>query len=141
LGRCFLKICVKPAGCNPNQAKHLLEVEAPKLLGGLRQALGALPENRGEDRLPFQQNLIIYPEPVEGQPWAPLSGVAKDISSSGIGLFVPTQVAIGSRLTLLLPAAAGAAAAETPPVPITVKVVRVQPRDEGGFEVGAVYLH
>ncbi|MBI3407909.1 MAG: protein kinase [Planctomycetes bacterium] len=139
LGRSFMKTCIKPVGCNADQAKLILEDQGPKLLGGLRQALGALPENRREDRLPFHQKLTIYPEPLEGQPSAPLQGIAKDISSKGIGLFVAKELVIASRLTLLLPPES--AAAETPPVPISVKVVRVQPRDEGGFEIGAVFLN
>jgi hypothetical protein len=126
-------VAMRPLGCRRDVGAKLLEEVGPLLLESLRSYLQAYPEQRGQHRLLCPQPLSVSAI----QPGLHLAQAiacqGKDISSAGIGFFLPqapsspqVYVNLGSN-----PFAASLA--------VLAKVVRVRPRGDGWFEVGALF--
>jgi hypothetical protein len=115
---------VRPFGMSADR----LEETGPKLLDALRAALQADPERRGGDRFDCYRTVTVGP--CGG---ATLQARVKDVSRTGIGLYVPCRPD-SDQLNVYLSPGAG-----VPTVGVAVHVVRVEPCGEG-FEIGGRFL-
>ncbi len=127
-------IRIEPQDCSKRKAAHLLESAGPPILESLRSFLEAGPERRGEERLPFEQPVQVYPV-YEGQGLGdsiPADG--RDISPHGMGLYLPCRPPT-PQVCLQLPWSSTAA-----PLNVRAKVVSVQPCLDGRLAVGLSFL-
>ncbi len=123
----------RPVGCGPARAKQLLDESGPLLLVALRGALGAHPDRRKQDRVPFDQPVMVRILAEDGGPETTIHARARDISRTGMGLLLPVKPA-GRKVVIYL-----SVAGDAPPAPVPSRLVRLQVRDEG-FEAGALFL-
>jgi hypothetical protein len=129
-----VSVVIRPFGCNRTQANRLLAENGPVLLESVRNYLQACPEQRGQDRLTIRQPLRVSPV-LAGQELAPpVECVGKDISTHGIGFYLPhppctAQVYINLPQVPQVAAVAGLA-----------HIVRGHPCGDGWYEVGAFFI-
>ncbi len=126
-------VVVRPFGCNPAQATRLLAEMGPAILESVRNYLQACPEQRGQDRRAISQPLRVCPVLPDLQLAQPIECKGKDISTRGIGFFLPhppstPQVYINIPGVPQLASVAGLA-----------QIVRGQPCGDGWYEVGAYF--
>jgi hypothetical protein len=128
-----VEVVLRPLGCGESLATRLLWEAAPRLLASLRTHLQACPEQRTEPRLlcehPLQVSLVRPGLRLE----APLECPGKDISWRGVGFFLQDQPA-SPEVYLTLPAET-----EGPGLGVLARIVRVRPRGDGWYEVGAAF--
>jgi serine/threonine protein kinase len=125
---------VKPSGTDRKAGAQLLQEAAVPLLAGLRSFLQAGTELRSEDRLPCDLPLEVRPVLAESSPGAAIPGRARNVSPSGMGLFVgelPPTPRVYVRLTDYPDDSGVAALAE---------VKRAEPGEDGGYELGVEFL-
>ncbi len=123
----------KPVGCGPARAKQLLDETGPLLLDALRGALQAHPDRRRQDRVRFDQPVMVCTVAEDGSPETTIHARARDLSRTGMGLLLPVKPATRKVLIHL------SLADDAPPTAVPARLVRLQPRDEG-FEAGALFL-
>ncbi len=128
-----VRVEARPVGCGPARARQLLDEAGPHLLDALRGALGAHPDRRKQDRVPFDQPVMVRTLAEEGVPETTIHARARDVSRTGMGLLLPVKPA-GRKVIIYL-----SVADDAPPAPVPSRLVRLQERDEG-FEVGALFL-
>jgi Protein kinase domain len=126
-------VVVRPFGCNPAEATRLLSETGPVILESIRNYLQACPEQRGQDRLAIPQPLRVCPVLPNMQLAQPIECRGKDISTRGIGFFLPhppstPQVYINLPGVPQLASVAGLA-----------QIVRGQSCGDGWYEVGAYF--
>ena len=126
-------VVIRPFGCNRAQATRLLTEMGPEILESVRDYLQAGPEQRGQDRLAIHQPLRVSPVLPDMQLAEPIECIAKDISTRGIGFFLPhapstPQVYVNIPGLPQFSSVAGLA-----------QIVRGQPRGDGWYEVGAYF--
>jgi serine/threonine protein kinase len=112
----------------------LLRQVAPLLLDSLRSQLEAHPERRGRKRLPWRHPVRATFQ-VDGDQWSePIDGEGKDISLTGMGLYLP-RVLPGPQVRLDF---------TTPTRPEGVQLcgncVRVQRCPDGRYQAGVSFL-
>jgi hypothetical protein len=112
----------------------LLRQVAPLLLDTLRTQLEAHPERRGRKRLPWTHPVRATFQ-VDGDQWSePIDGEGKDISLTGMGLYLP-RVLPGPQVRLDF---------TTPTRPEGVQLcgncVRVQRCPDGRYQAGVAFL-
>src|SRR5262249_10792703 len=101
---------------------RLLNEVGPAVLASLRDYLQVHPEQRSQHRLSCSYPLQVMPVAAGLELATPIAGQGKDISSTGIGFFVPAQPAAPQVYVNL----AGSKVAES--LAVLAKIVRVQPR-------------
>jgi len=131
--RTEVAVVIRPFGCNRAQATRLLEETGPAMLESIRDYLQACPEQRGQDRLTITQPIRVSPVLADMQLARPIDCVGKDVSTRGIGFFLPhppstTQVYINVPESPQVASVAGLA-----------QIVRGQPCGDGWYEVGAFF--
>ncbi len=125
---------IRALGCEAPEVDRLLREVAPVLLENLRDELQARCERRADERLAWETTVTVHEVLPGGDLAAPLVCRTKDISLRGIGLIAPRALAL-AQLVIDLPATEHSEAAQ-----VTAKVVRVEPRPDGSFEVGAQFV-
>jgi hypothetical protein len=126
-------VVIRPFGCGRARAVKLLEEMGPALLESLRSHLQALPEQRAQERVLWNEPLRVHPV-VAGLRLADgIDCLGKDISARGIGFFLPRPLA-ATHLYVNHPGRPQVA-----DVAALVKVVRGQPCPDGWYEVGALF--
>jgi hypothetical protein len=124
---------LRPLHCDPAHGEQLLAVQAPTVLDSLRAFLQINPEQRGSVRLRFAHALGVFPL-LEGEDLGePVVCRGKDLSAGGIGLYSPQEPPAGRIYVQSL------VAPDLAPVAVLAKVVRVEQRDDGTYEVGAAF--
>lgn len=131
--RSEVHVVVRPFGCGRRQAIRLLEDMGPVVLESVRTHLLAHPEQRSSERLNYNQPLRVCPVLGGIELADPIDCIAKDISAGGIGFLLPHPLA-APQVYINLPDVPQLAA-----VAGLAQVVRKQPRDDGWFEIGAVF--
>ncbi len=122
----------RPQGCGPARAKQLLDEVGPVLLDALRNALEAHPDRRRQNRLRYDRTVVIETAD-EGEARQTIHARARDLSRTGMGLFLPFKPS--SRQVLIYLTPGGDAA----PTPVPSRLVRVEKREDG-YEAGALFL-
>ncbi len=124
-----VEVAIHPLRSTPEQGTFHLASAGPAILESLRNFLQLHTERRREERFPYSSPVQVSPVLPTGEAGPPFVATGKDISTCGLGLFMPCrppsdhvylQFAPGARLPVLVPA----------------RVVRVQPRADGRFETG-----
>jgi serine/threonine protein kinase len=122
----------RPQGCGAARTKQLLEETGPLLLDALRDALQAHPDRRRQDRLRYDRPVVIQTA-AEGQAPQTIHARARDLSRTGMGLFLPVKPS--SRQVVIYLSPGGDAA----PTAVPSHLVRLEERDDG-YEAGALFL-
>jgi hypothetical protein len=128
-----VKVVIRPFGCGRRQAVGLLEDMGPVVLESLRTHLLAHPEQRSSERWNYRQPLRICPVLGGVELADPIECVTKDISAGGIGFYLRQPLAV-PQVYINLPDVPQLAT-----VAGLAQVVRKQPRDNGWYEIGAVF--
>lgn len=126
-------VIVRPFGCSQAKATQLLAETGPAILKSIREYLQACAEQRGQNRLAIHQRLRVCPVLPDLQLAHPIECKGKDISTRGIGFFLPhppTTAQVYIHLPGLPQLASLAGLAE---------IVRGQPCGDGWYEVGASF--
>jgi hypothetical protein len=131
--RTEVSVTIRPFGCNRVQATKLLAETGPAILESIRNFLQARPEQRGQDRLTIDQPLRVSPVLADMQLAQPIDCVGKDISTRGIGFFLP-HAPCTSQVYINLPELPQVAA-----VAGLAQIVRGEPCGDGWYEVGASF--
>ena len=125
-------LTLTPFGCRPALATCLLAEWGPRILLSVREYLRAEPEQRAQERLRWDQPLRIHPVGAGQRLSTAIEGVGKDISPSGLGLFVPQLP--GVEVYVQWPAQQDVAQ-----LAALAHVVRGRECGDGWFEVGVVF--
>jgi hypothetical protein len=111
----------------------LLREVAPLLLDSLRAQLEAHPERRGRQRLAWGHPVRVTFLDTDGRWSDPVEGQGKDLSLTGMGLFLP-RVLPGPLVRLDLTTPTG-----TEPVQLAGQCIRVQRCADGRYQVGVAF--
>jgi hypothetical protein len=125
---------IKPLGCSRKHGAKLLKELGELLVEGIRACLQVTGERRTQDRLIWQQPLVVRSIDRDGHPGEAIQCRGKDISLFGIGFYLPhalptTQVCVDLPTNSL-----------PPTVTVAASIVRVQRCGDGWYEVGALFL-
>ncbi len=123
---------VHPRRCTPEQGAEILGTAGPVLLESLRNYLQLHTERRREERFPYRCPVQVSPILPTGEAGPPVVAQGKDISTLGLGLFLPCRPTSSHVLLQFAPGG-------RPPVSVPARVVRVQPLADGRFEVGLCF--
>src|SRR5205823_9244846 len=83
---------VRALHCSPRQARDLIEQTAVDLVDALQKHLLVNSEKRVQDRLLWPHPLTVIPLQPGGQREEPVVCRGKDISSTGIGFYLPHEL-------------------------------------------------
>ncbi len=112
----------------------LLRQVAPLLLESLRTQLEAHPERRGRKRLAWTQPVRASFQGEDGAWSEPIEGQGKDISLTGMGLYLP-RVLPGPQVRLEL-----STPTRPEPVELCGHCVRVQRCPDGRYQAGVAFV-
>jgi hypothetical protein len=126
-------VLIRPFGCGRARAVQLLQETGPVLLESLRAHLQALPEQRAQERLLWNEPLRVHPVVAGLRAADGIDCLAKDISARGIGIFLPQPLG-ATHLYVNHPGSPQLA-----DIAALVKVVRGQRCPDGWYEVGALF--
>jgi serine/threonine protein kinase len=129
-----ITISLVPVHCGPSQSDEALKENGPELLHSLRLLLQAPPDRRAAERLPYEQTIQVIPCQNGMQVGQPLRGQTKDVSTCGLGLFLPCLL-YTPEVYVQIPVRGGA---ET--VTLLSRVVRAEPMPDGRFQVGLCFV-
>jgi serine/threonine protein kinase len=127
-------IRIKPFGTTAAEDTDKLLAAAPVLLESLRSYLQVNSERRAHERWPWEHPLQVSPVLPDLEVAAEIAGTGKDISLGGIGFVVP-QAPPSDRVYLRLSTATGPLE-----FALLARVVRVQRRADGCYELGAAFF-
>jgi serine/threonine protein kinase len=125
---------IRPYGCGQKNGASLLRGTGSVVLDSIRNCLQVNTERRTQERLIWHKPLGIRPVLPNGALGDLIECQGKDISLSGIGLYLP-QTLPTTQIFVHLPAGTGT---ETFPVPASI--VRVQRCGDGWYDVGALFI-
>ncbi len=124
---------VYPARGNRYRIARLLPELAPRLFISMRCYLQAAPDQRSEERWPCPQPLHIYPVMPDLELDEVLEGMSRNVSLGGVSFRVLEEPR--TELAYLhwhrTPAVS--------PYAVLTRIIRVQPMEGGGFEVGGIF--
>ncbi len=129
-----VQIEVRPVRCNEEQLAVFHEETGPRLLRDLRTYLQAQPDRRTLARLPFEQALEVRPMLDDLELGLVVPSQGKDISMSGMGLYLACEPPTRDVRIHLPRTVQGAVVA------VPAKLVRVRQCEDGRFEAGAHFL-
>ena len=119
--------------CNRKKSMELLEDMGPAIVDSLRKHLLVNSEKRTQDRVAWPYTVKVIPIDADGNNELPVECRGKDISTSGIGFYLPHELQTSEVLVELPKAAAGQS------VLIPAMLVRAKPCADGWYEVGALF--
>lgn len=128
--RSQVHVVIRPYGCGQRQAERLLREVGPALLAGLREHLGAGPEQRAQERLPLGGPVCVRPVVGGAAAREGIECPGKDVSRGGIGFFLPRPLS-APYVYVSYPESTLASAAAL------AQVVRGHAGPDGWYEVGA----
>jgi serine/threonine protein kinase len=126
-------IVVQAFGCRGKKAEQLLREVSPILIGSLRDYFRTKAEQRGRERLISAQALNVYPVLGNFELGQVVECQTRDVSLSGVGFVSPLPLTTSQIYLNPAPTAPGLLVA------LLAKVVRMQRRDDGQFDVGAFF--
>ncbi len=94
--------------------------------------LQAHPERRAQDRLPYEEPVTVWPLDKNGVEQMPIRGQGKDLSRSGLGLYLPRRPT-SDEVRMFL-----SQNGRPVPVAVSARVVRVETRGDR-VEVGTMF--
>jgi serine/threonine protein kinase len=133
-GPTTMRVEIKPSNCSRDQGAGLLNILGPLLLEGVRTAFHASGSRRTSERVVWPYPLkvrSVYPDGTLGDT---IECLGKDISPTGIGFYLPSELPT-SQVRLHLPRTP-----QTPAATVTAKIMRVQECGNGWYEVGGLLL-
>jgi hypothetical protein len=128
-----ISITLRPFNCSPEKGAALLEEMGPTLLESVRDYLQTGPERRRQERLPFEQEVQVFPL-VGGELGEPLLCQAYDLSLGGIGLLMPCKPPTREVCIQLAPRGNSAASVGVPG-----RIVHAAPGRDGCYQVGVCF--
>jgi hypothetical protein len=123
---------VQPLACNPQKGAELLAEVGPRILESLRNYLQLHTERRSEERFPYSTAVQVLPILPTQEAAAPFVARGKDISTRGLGLYLPCQPPSPYVHLQFAPG-------QRPPVAVPARIVRAQPLADGRVEVGLCF--
>jgi serine/threonine protein kinase len=132
--RTEIRMDLEPYDCTPEQCSELLRTLGPLLVESVRVHLRQNPRGRLQERSVWRHALHLCPVGPDGSFGPPVECQGKDISPGGIGFYLPGPLP-ASRVVLHLPRTE-----QAPKGTVPARIVRVQGRGEGWYDVGAVLL-
>jgi serine/threonine protein kinase len=124
---------IRPYRCSSKRGAALLQEMGTTLLEGLRACLLVNAERRTQDRLLWPHPLRVCPVAADGTEEEPVECRGKDISLSGMGLYLPHALST-SQVCIYLPTPAQPRGLALP-----ATLVRAQRCADGWYEVGALF--
>lgn len=127
-------VSIRPTGCAIARGRRLLQRLGPAFFDSLRQHLKARPDKRDNPRHSFHHRVRVCPI-AQGNQYLdePIDGVAKDLSTNGIGFFLPYDIT-STHVYVSIPEVG-----EIAQYAGLAKIVRNRPHEENGFEFGAAF--
>ncbi len=134
--RCRATLTIRPSNCDAALSKKVNERIAPAMLKSLLHCLNAAGDCRRERRLPCRANITVRHRPTGDRP-TEHHGEVLNISRSDIGIRLPTAIAVGSEIRLLL-----GLPQEGEPQAVLLKatVRRCDAQADGKFTLGAQFV-
>jgi hypothetical protein len=120
---------LRPCDCGPEKGAELLEELGPRLLWSLREHLLISPDRRGEERIAHADNVQVFPLFTNQEVGEGIVAQSKDLSSSGLGLYLPCRPASDVLLVQMNQP-------DGTPWTIPVQTRHVQPLGNGHYQVG-----
>ncbi|MCI0464222.1 MAG: protein kinase, partial [Gemmataceae bacterium] len=127
-------VLIQPWGCGKNFGTRLLQELAEPLLASLHAYFQAVPERRAQERLPCDYPLRVHPVLEDLSLGEAMAGRSKDISLSGMRLWVPDRPPT-AQVCIQLHSALQAEA-----LPALAAVRRLAPGMTNGYEIGVQFL-
>ncbi|MBM4067527.1 MAG: hypothetical protein FJ271_01075 [Planctomycetes bacterium] len=124
---------VRALGCSRKRAAQLLQEMGPSLRENLRAHLLVNSERRTQDRLLWPHALKVQPLYLDGRKGSVIECQGKDLSTSGIGFFLPNELDT-SEVLIELPSNV-----HPPSVSVPATLVRAKRCADGTYEVGALF--
>jgi serine/threonine protein kinase len=121
---------VRSVACAAKQGRDLIEKTGLGLIDALQKQLLVHSEKRVQDRLLWPHALTVIPLAADGQREEPIVCRGKDISATGIGFYLPHELATADVL-IELP--------NTPPITVPATLVRAKRCADEWYEVGAIF--
>lgn len=134
---------IRPVDVPTEREEEFLAQHGRALLPTVRAALNSLPEHRAEERVRWEQSVLVEPIWPSGGPSSePLVARARDISCSGLGLLMSEEPAT-TRFRVTIPLLACSVTEEQQGHPCemiaTVRLARTRRLATGWFEVGLTF--
>jgi hypothetical protein len=120
--------------CGQRKAVDLLERIGPTLLDSVRSFLQADADRRGEERLPFEQAVQVYPVYDDQGVGDPIAGQGRDISLHGMCVYLPSKP-VTPQVCLQF-----TWSSDAPPLTLLAKVLTAQECPDGRQAVGLCFL-
>jgi serine/threonine protein kinase len=133
-GPTTLRVEIKASNCSRDQGAGLLNILGPLLLESVRTAFHATGTRRTSERVLWPYPLKVRSVYPDGKLGDTIECLGKDISSTGIGFYLPRELPT-SQVRLHLPRTP-----QTPAATVTAKIMRVQGCGNGWYEVGGMLL-
>jgi serine/threonine protein kinase len=124
---------VKAVRCGQKKAAQLVGDIGANLLDGLRAFLLVNSEKRTQDRLLWPHLVQVCSVDSDGTMGPAIVCRGKDISLSGIGFYLPQELATSHVLISM------STSPHTPPITIPATLVRAQRCADGWYDVGALF--
>jgi serine/threonine protein kinase len=128
-----VKAQLRALNCSQKRAGELLSDRSLELMDTLQQHLVVNSEKRTKDRLLWGHAVTIIPIDRHGQREDPIECRGKDLSQTGIGIYMPHELHT-SEVLIELPNPHG-----TAPVIIPATLVRAKRCADGWYDVGAIF--
>ncbi len=128
-----IKAELKVRHCSKQKSLELFRTLGTDLFSSLQERMLINSEKRTKDRLLWPHPVLIVPIDRNGQPEEPIECRGKDLSHTGIGIYLPHDLDTAEVLVELPSPFKGN------PVRIPAKLVRVKPTADGWYEVGALF--
>ncbi|HEX3315956.1 MAG TPA: PilZ domain-containing protein, partial [Gemmataceae bacterium] len=128
-----INVHISAIRCSRKKSMELLEDMGPPIVDSLRKHLLVNSEKRTQDRVVWPYMVKVIPIDADGNKELPVECRGKDISTSGIGFYLPHELQTSEVLVELPKAAAGQS------VLIPAMLVRAKPCADGWYEVGALF--
>lgn len=119
--------------CNERRSRQILEEMGAPILDNLRQTLLTSAEKRSQERIAWPHPVRVIPILRHGERDEPVECRGKDISQSGLGLYLPHELDTADVL-LELPNPV-----HPPAIIIPATLVRARPCADGWYDVGALF--
>ncbi len=128
-----IKAQLRALQCARNKAVALLERMGPEIFASLQQHLLVNAEKRTKDRLLWPHAVRITPINGHGEAEETIEGRGKDLSQTGMGFYLPHELAT-SEVLIELPGPL-----DGEPVRIPATLVRAKRCADGWYDVGALF--
>lgn len=124
---------IRALGCSKKRITQLLQEMGPSLLDNLRAHLLVNSEKRMQNRLLWPHPLKVQPIYLDGRKGNVIECQGKDLSTSGVGFFLPHELDT-SEVLIELPSSV-----HPPSVSVPATLVRAKRCADGTYEVGALF--